>query len=364
VNRSSVSNHPEFRRKTTFVPIARLVLVSVLILCYPTTGHAIPLAEYHRRIEQAINALDSLTQSDEGETASDRASRMNSTINAVRTAVPRSEKVEWNETSFDADNAWLDETLGEFERLNDWDPNRAEVLARIIERLQAIDARLQEIRKAVGPPAATKSEAKQRLSDILQRPEYAKTVNEGSALPHLWQRFLKWLENLFPESKPLSPGRASAVSRFAQVFVVLLALAVISYAVRVFAPRLWRGRKTRKRAKPEARVVLGERLEPDQSASDLLSEAEALARAGDLRAAIRKAYIALLVELSDRKIVSLAQYKTNRDYLRSVRDVEPLYRNMKKLTDSFEQHWYGLAQANETDWMAFQAGYREALIST
>ena len=51
--------------------------------------------------------------------------------------------------------------------------------------------------------------------------------------------------------------------------------------------------KAKKKTTQKARIVLGEKLEPDQSASDLLSAAEALARRGELRAAIRKAYIAL-----------------------------------------------------------------------
>ena len=129
----------------------------------------------------------------------------------------------------------------------------------------------------------------------------------------------------------------------------------------MFAPKLRRARGSRKKPKPEPRVVLGERLEPDQSAIDLLSEAEALARRGELRAAIRKAYIALLVELGDRKIISLAEHKTNRDYLRAVRDRESLHGKMIKLTDSFERHWYGFAEANNTDWTEFRARYSDAL---
>jgi len=107
---------------------------------------------------------------------------------------------------------------------------------------------------------------------------------------------------------------------------------------------------------------MGETLDPDQTAVDLLTEAEGLARRGELRAAIRKAYIALLLELGDRKIISLAQHKTNRDYLRAVRDIEHLYGNVKQLTDSFELHWYGLAQATETDWLAFRSAYNRALL--
>jgi hypothetical protein len=113
--------------------------------------------------------------------------------------------------------------------------------------------------------------------------------------------------------------------------------------------------------KKEPRIVLGERLEPDATATDLLSEAEALARQGDLRAAIRKAYIALLVELGDRKVISLAQHKTNRDYLNSLRTLPQLHSRMRGLTDSFERHWYGFVAATPNDWQDFRSGYHAAL---
>ena len=113
--------------------------------------------------------------------------------------------------------------------------------------------------------------------------------------------------------------------------------------------------------KREPRIVLGERLQPEQTSTDLLAEAEALARSGDLRAAIRKGYIALLVELGDRNVISLAQYKTNRDYLRAVSNVPQLHSPLKRLTESFERHWYGFAEATQNDWQDFRARYREAL---
>ena len=99
----------------------------------------------------------------------------------------------------------------------------------------------------------------------------------------------------------------------------------------------------------------------EATATDLLSEAEALARQGDLRAAFRKAYIALLVELGDRKMISLAHHKTNRDYLNSLRSVPQLHSRMRGLTDSFERHWYGFANATPNDWQDFRAGYLAAL---
>jgi hypothetical protein len=129
----------------------------------------------------------------------------------------------------------------------------------------------------------------------------------------------------------------------------------------VFLPVLLRRRKRVEKVKPEARVVLGEHVSADESSKDLLEDAEALARSGQLRAAIRKAYIALLVELGDRKLISLAQHKTNRDYLRSVRETPELHASMQGLTDIFERNWYGLAQPDPDDWQAFRDGYQRTL---
>lgn len=324
---------------------------------------AIPLAEYHRHIKQsmiALQSLDTFIQVDQVEGVWDRARRDVQAIEGVREALPRSETVEWNGSEITVDNSWLHE---EFEKYRKGKlADRADLLRRIRERLQSIDERITE---GEGPGlgvAANKAEDSQRLREILARPEYSRQIKQESAISRLLQQFAKWIESLFPKSRGVSPGVAGIFSTIAQIVVIALALGVLAFLAKLFLPRLLRGSRKKKKAKPEARIVLGERLDPDQTAVDLLADAEALARRGELRAAIRKAYIALLVELGDRKIISLAQYKTNRDYLRAVRDIEHLYGNVKQLTDSFERHWYGLAHASETDWLAFRSAYKQALL--
>jgi len=338
----------------------RRVFAFLFLLYCANAGRAMPLNEYHKHVQQAISALATLTQFDESETEGDRAARTGETLHAIRTVVPESANVEWNKTSFNVENSWLHGELGKYENARNAD--RADLLARITERLQAIEERLAEIEGPGVAATASKAESSKKLAEILRRPEYAKSINEGSAVSRLWRQFWKWILSLFPKPEPLVPGRASLFSKFAQLFVILLALAVLTYVVKMFAPRLLRKRKSKQKARAEPRIVLGERLEPDQSAIDLLTEAESLARRGELRAAIRKAYIALLLELGERKIIRLAQHKTNRDYLRAVREFEPLYGNVKQLTDSFERHWYGFASATEDDWVAFRVGYKQALL--
>ena len=341
----------------------RLIIALLLLLMFTAICRAVPLREYHQRLRQSITALNTLAQSDEQESASAYASRDAETVNHVRSLLPPKQTVEFENTHFEVDNTWLHKDFEKYQA--DFSQARYELLQRITERLEAIEQRVQELEQPASAERSDKEQNKARLEEILRRPEYAGKLQEESAASRLTTRFLRWLQewlkSWLPEPQPMSPGRAVTISRIAGWIVIVLALGVLGYAGTLLLPRLLKNRRPKKKVKEKARVVLGERLEPDQSALDLLAEAEALARRGELRAAIRRAYIALLVELGDRKIISLAQYKTNRDYLRAIREFEPLYSNVKQLTDSFESHWYGFTQAKETDWQAFRNGYNRTL---
>jgi hypothetical protein len=329
-------------------------------LSWTTSVFAIPFSEYRERIMQAITAMELLDQTQDGQTDAQRAEFTAAQIRSLRAGLPRMQTVEWQGTSFPTDNSWLDDDLKKLEGMQFSNANRALLLARIHERLQALRERLDETDKGAAA-LASKDEMQGRLAAVLQRAEYGHEVKQRSALERVMQWLNELINKLLPRNLNLSPGGARLLSKVAQVVVISLAAAAIVYCLWLGVPRLLRNRRSTKKTKAEARIVLGEQLTPDQSGADLLAEAEGLARAGDLRGAIRKGYIALLVELGDRKVISLAQYKTNRDYLRAVREIEKLYGHMMQLTSSFELHWYGRAQASETDWTAFRAFYKEAL---
>lgn len=354
-------------------------LIVILIACTvakaDATPKAISLAEYRERVGQATIALDTLGSFDEGVGERERTLRTASTLRDVRRAMPTKLVVEWNNAPMQVNNAWLDDALKEYEKGSTTAGARAaaeaaaraartERLARITERLHALGERLDEVLKSVaGAPRESKDEEKARLAAILRRAEYNKAAQE-SALARLWARIKKWLRDLFPKRDPVAVEprrRVPVLTKTAEIFVIALALAAIAYAAWKFVPRFLRNRGSKRREKGEARVVLGEHLAPDETAFDILAEAERLARSGDIRGAIRKGYIALLCELGDRKILRLAQHKTNRDYLRAVSDRRPLYGEMQQLTDSFENHWYGYAPGTENDWAAFRLHYEQAL---
>jgi len=342
------------------IQLKQIVLVAscALLLCVCT--RAATLSDYQHRVASAARVIEQLAGAYEDESFTEPA-RIQSGLTAVRETLPAKEDVELDGQRISVDNSWLHEALSEYEKTTS-QTKRAEILTRTAERLRAIEERLKEIDSA--RTAAPDKDANQgRLAEILRRPEYIQTAPESSALDRLLDRFFRWLGRLFPKAKPIQPGGSPLISGLAQLLVVGVCVAAIGFLVWRYGPRFIRGRKKKKKAKREPRIVLGELLDEDQTAADLLAQAESLARNGDLRAAIRKAYIALLCELSDRKLISLAQHKTNRDYLNSVRDKGSLYNGMRKLTQSFELHWYGLVPAGETDWTEFRNGYRKIVTS-
>src|SRR6185369_4571275 len=323
-----------------------------------TLANTATLDDYQHRVTAAATLVDELRDAGEDESNPQPENFITTNLTRVRQMLPAKETVTLDGLSVPIDNSWLHEELSAYEKAS-LTTKRSESLARMAERLHAIDERIQEIHRR-NTVSTDKDAEKGRLAEILRRPEYISKAPEGSALERVLERIVRWIAKLFPNIKPMKPGGSLWIARIAQILVVGVCLAAVAFLVWRYGPRFMQGRR-RKKKKREARIILGERLEPDQTSADLLAQADALARNGDLRSAIRKAYIALLCELGDRKLISIAQYKTNRGYLYSVRDKGSLYTSMRKLTASFELHWYGLVPAGENDWNDFRNDYQKTL---
>jgi hypothetical protein len=353
--------------------------------CVRAESKPAPLSEYRERVRKARAPLEGLAALCEKIAEGERYENWSKpgwdkdlpltfpgaeerALRDVRDLMPVTEQVEWGGAVVRADNTWLRDALRNYERDSArggvTHVRRAEMLGEIAERLRALEVRLDESGQSAAAQAQRDKDAeKGRLANILSRPEYNKQAAEGGALQRLVEQFFQWLRDLFPDLAPVRPGASPGVSRAAQIFVIALCLAVLAYVARKYWLRRERGSKAERL--PGPRVVLGEHLEADQTAADLLSDAERLARTGDLRGAIRKAYIALLCELGDRRVIRLAQHKTNRDYLQAIRAAAPprLYTEMLPLTFNFELHWYGLQAAEESDWKDFHQRCRQVLRS-
>src|SRR5690242_13479561 len=88
----------------------RCSLITLLLLI-PFTANAdsISAADYHKNVQRAVTALDSLQQIDETEDAAAYETRLNETIAAVSEALPEHQSVQTGDDVCTVDNAWLHE---------------------------------------------------------------------------------------------------------------------------------------------------------------------------------------------------------------------------------------------------------------
>ena len=337
---------------------------------------AATLVEYRKRVGEAVVPLEELAALYEQARKSEKdeevwskkgfnsdfvlelPEKREETFARVRGLLPSREKVEQGGSADEVDNTWLHEALDGLESEKDYEKVAAGLRA-LAGRLRALEARLREPEASASDDVDRDAE-RGRLNSILRRPEFdRKTPKQQGALERMTEDFLAWVNDLLPKGGGMAPGGSPGVSMLMLMLVGGLCLAVLVYvASRLW---LWHGAKSKSLGlKRGTRVVLGERLEADQTAFDLLDEAERLARGGELRGAIRKAYVALLCELGDRGVVRLAQHKTNRDYLDAVRRAARprLYTEMLPLISAFELHWYGLRAASDADWQSFKSRCR------
>lgn len=283
-------------------------------------------------------------------------------LEKVPNLLPAEEKIEVGGASIDINNKWLSEEIKKYKAQTDVQ-EKLLIVTAIYERLAAIELKIVELENAISTKRS-KDQEKQKLAEILKREEYQKPVEEGESL---LQRFFKWIDDWLRKFAPVNEQQPQSSSDFGtvayvlQILLYVLIIGVIGFLIYKFSPFFIRKYRERERGEKHDRIILGEKIAADETSANLFSEAEKLAREGNLRDAIRKGYIAFLFELSERRLIGLAKHKTNRDYLRAVRKKRELYKNMNGLTLNYERHWYGFENADETDWEEFRDNYKEAL---
>ena len=326
-------------------------MIAWLFIATLAVSAATPFKEYASRVEQAAKMVQTLIKGEHSE------AEIRDTFKVVEQMLPTTEDIEFGREVVHVDNTWLHQAVG---ALSQKAEARRQQVMEIYQRLDALERRLK-----LGSGAAKDESAAERarLQRILSRSEYQPKKEEDSAIRKWFNEFmdalLQFMRRLF------SAGGASA--RAPNAITVLL-LRLLIYAA-VGLAIIWAGRAlvrnwrhgAKRKEKGEVREVLGEQIEEHITAEDLIKAASDLARAGDYRLAIRRAYIALLYELEQRGKLRLHRSKTNRDYLRALSGEPTIYPPVADLTNAYERVWYGHARAVSDDYAGFIARYREVV---
>jgi hypothetical protein len=345
----------QMRSRTNQFYFAIAVLVSLCALRVSVQGRS-TVVDYANRLDRAEQMVK---EAIEGNSA---ASELGTIMNEVKRLLPAREEVDFDGVGAHINNAWLHESADKVVK-------NAEVVAEDRLRiLGEISARLARLRQSVisarrAEPGASQDQ-RARLDGILARPEYQPEEKSESTIAR-WIRqikefILRLLRILFG-----SPSARSPQSGGEGLIIVLRALIVLVVTVALIFGSAKLARRFQARRKPaeeaKTREALGEEIPEDATAADLFAMASELARQGEYRKAIRRAYIALLCDLDQRGKLRLGRSKTNRDYLDAMRSERLIYPTFSVMTLAFERAWYGQERATEEEFRNFVTLYQEAV---
>lgn len=175
-----------------------------------------------------------------------------------------------------------------------------------------------------------------------------------------WERIRKWFksvgETIDRWMKKLSPSRTgsagipSLTTQQMRLYGVILAVAVALGGLLYF---LWRYKWKKRAATANAQAIAAP---PDLSDENVTAEQlpedgwqrlgmEMIDR-GELRLALRAFYLASLAHLAERNLITLAQFKSNRDYERELQRrshaLPELAATFSDNVSTFDRVWYGL----------------------
>ena len=193
-------------------------------------------------------------------------------------------------------------------------------------------------------PAKPKEETNE---NIIER--FFKSIESGFKAVQRWMKDLfEWLDRLGGRrTGPSMDGLSMAGVLKGLLFLLIVALAGLIVWLLI---RLWRTpspvQEFTAEALPVAPDVSDENIGAEQLPEDgWMRLAHELLSRGELRLALRALYLASLAHLAERNLITLAKYKSNRDYEREVlRRGHALAEVPGLFSDSvaaFERVWYG-----------------------
>jgi hypothetical protein len=186
--------------------------------------------------------------------------------------------------------------------------------------------------------------------------------NVGKMLRKWAHTFFDWWDNLmkklFPHKQTVSTAHDSSGYGWIISLQVLLygLLAVVAAVVAVFLYRIWRDRRRQPTTVASIAIqpvpdITDENVRADQLPEDAWTKlARELLERGEFRLAMRAFYLASLSHLAARNLISIARFKSNREYERE------LHRRAHSFPDllsvfgdnifDFERIWYGMHEVN------------------
>ena len=210
------------------------LFVAVIFSVFAARGAA--LSDYTKRVDEAQVLLYALyaPEEDEDETAQTPNERQN--LTRVRGLLPKSETIELaGGKSFEVNNSWLYRALEQYEKSSADEPKHRRILSETAEKLGALEDRLKELETAE-KTAGSKNQTKQKLDEILKRPEFLPPEKRESFIEKKSREFWDWWRNFwdwFFSNRQETPKKIDAPNTSPVFLVALFRYLFIGLAIAV-----------------------------------------------------------------------------------------------------------------------------------
>lgn len=181
------------------------------------------------------------------------------------------------------------------------------------------------------------AERLQLLTAIFQRPDFV-------AHDSLWQRFWRWLRSWLP-SLPTNDRRPEPVAPLFQW--VGWALFGLGAALLIWLLSYWLQHLLGSFMDGVERRAAAETALPETAAA-ARTTAHRLAAAGSYREAVRHLYLAALLALHERNLLTYQPSDTNREVLATVQARPRLHQQLQPVVETFDNVWYGVHEPDRT----------------
>ena len=166
----------------------------------------------------------------------------------------------------------------------------------------------------------------------------------------------EWLRKLFRHQRASTSSGTPGYGWIELLYILLYGLAAVAVAaLLILLYRVWRDRRSPAMVASEPIQPLpdigDENVGADQLPGDDWTKlGRELLERGELRLAMRAFYLASLAYLAARNLISIARFKSNRDYERELRRRGHSFPDLLSVFGdnlaSFECIWYGLHEVN------------------
>jgi len=180
------------------------------------------------------------------------------------------------------------------------------------------------------------------LREVLSRPEF---TGEESWLLRWLREFFEWLRSLLPDLPNVElPASAVPVLPPAPVVNWMVVGVVSTLAVVLLAVLLRWGVRSWLRSRMEEGAAGDDLGDQPATPEEARAQAVAFAAEGNLRAAVRRLYLAALLTLQQREVVSSDASLTNLELLEKLRTEDPVRPLLAPVVTTFDEVWYGNAE--------------------